>query len=186
MWHPPSPPVDVVGALLASPVSSPHRPPVGGKLTLGQGALSRGVHALAGMPRQRHPHLGALPWGVQQRGPARMLWSTRPALGRIPLANHHVPQLVCPTCLLGRQKSSGNFRLKRTPRTLQEVDQQYPPVCCALSGAAARAAPWAGGRVCGILPREAPAGSGRLRTRLPGHTLPGAARCPSVARWMAL
>jgi hypothetical protein len=67
------------------------------------------------------------------------------------------------------------------------VRQQYPPVLCALSGAAAaRAAPWAGGRVCGILPREASAGSGRLRTRLPCHTLPGAARCPRVARWMAL
>src|SRR5712691_12272606 len=51
------------------------------------------------------------------------------------------------------------------------------PVFCALSGsAAARAAPWAGGRVCGILPREATAGSRRLRTRLPCHTPPGASR----------
>src|SRR5438132_10420269 len=38
-----------------------------------------------------------------------------------------------------------------------------PPVFCALSGsAAARTEPWAGGRVCGILPREAPPG-GRSR-----------------------
>src|SRR5215472_5181924 len=29
-------------------------------------------------------------------------------------------------------------------------------------------------------------GGGRVRTRLPCRTTPGAARCPSVARWMAL
>jgi len=51
------------------------------------------------------------------------------------------------------------------------------PVLCALSqSAATRAAPWAGSRVYGILPREAPARSGRLRPRLPCHTRPGAAR----------
>jgi hypothetical protein len=60
------------------------------------------------------------------------------------------------------------------------------PFFCALSALAAHAEPWAGDRVCGILPREAPAGSGRFRTQLPCRTTPGAARCPSVARWMAL
>ena len=67
--------------------------------------------------------------------------------------------------------------LRRMAEAILPLRRTVNPVFCALSAsAAARAAPWAGGRGGGILPREAPAGSGRLRTRLPCHTLPGAAR----------
>src|SRR5207253_444846 len=49
VWHPPSPPVDVAGARLAWPASSPHGHPAGGKLSIGQGALSRGAHTVGGV-----------------------------------------------------------------------------------------------------------------------------------------
>ena len=76
MWHPPSPPVDVAGALRAEPVRAPHGPPVGGKLTIGQGALSRGVHALAGMSSPTPPAHGGAAMGAQQQGPAHTMKHT--------------------------------------------------------------------------------------------------------------
>src|SRR5438128_12305567 len=42
-------PMDAAGALLACQARSPQGPPTGGKLTIGQGALSRVVHAMAGL-----------------------------------------------------------------------------------------------------------------------------------------
>src|SRR5215475_14999434 len=42
------------------------------------------------------------------------------------------------------------------------MDQKIPVFCALYGSVAARAAPWAGGRVCGILPREATARGGRL------------------------
>src|SRR5215472_16383469 len=44
---------------------------------------------------------------------------------RILLANPQVPKCVCPTCLQRRQKIEQTSPRKSTPRTLQEVGQQY-------------------------------------------------------------
>ena len=41
-------PVDVAGVLLAWQAREPHGNPAGGKLTIGEGAVSRGVHAVSG------------------------------------------------------------------------------------------------------------------------------------------